>query len=214
MRRRRSAAALAAPCCSRTWARDGYPGDRARSSIGGGGAGRHRAVRRAARCPPAAAAPGLLGHRYRAKLIGLAARQHTGWLTVRRASGALYAPHTETASGRPRTRRCCCSSTGCSRSRACDARRSRRAGRPEARRGKRAQPRSRLDMPRTSWRSPTHRPPASPPPRTWARSTSRGRPSTARSTRSTARALAAVLIATRGPRGGRARAARHRADPA
>jgi hypothetical protein len=38
---------------------------------------------------------GMLGHSYRPKLIGLAARQHTGWLTVD-AAGALYAPHTET----------------------------------------------------------------------------------------------------------------------
>jgi hypothetical protein len=37
---------------------------------------------------------GIVGHSYRAKLIGLAARQHTGWLTVGEG-GALYAPHTE-----------------------------------------------------------------------------------------------------------------------
>jgi hypothetical protein len=37
---------------------------------------------------------GLVGHSYRAKLIGLSARQHTGWLTVDER-GALYAPHTE-----------------------------------------------------------------------------------------------------------------------
>lgn len=34
---------------------------------------------------------GLLGHRYEAKLIGLEARQYTGWL-----QDGLYAPHTET----------------------------------------------------------------------------------------------------------------------
>lgn len=34
---------------------------------------------------------GLLGHAYRAKLVGLLTRQHTGWL-----DGDLYAPHTET----------------------------------------------------------------------------------------------------------------------
>lgn len=40
---------------------------------------------------------GLLAHSYRAQLIGLAARQHTGWLEVGDAGGgdALYAPHTE-----------------------------------------------------------------------------------------------------------------------
>ena len=36
----------------------------------------------------------MLAHSYRPKLIGLAARQHTGWLTVD-GEGALYAPHTE-----------------------------------------------------------------------------------------------------------------------
>jgi hypothetical protein len=38
---------------------------------------------------------GLLAHSYRAKLVGLAARQHTGWLTVDER-GALYSPHTDT----------------------------------------------------------------------------------------------------------------------
>jgi hypothetical protein len=43
---------------------------------------------------------GLLAHDYRAKLIGLAARQHTGWLEVEDGSDgsrALYAPHTGSA---------------------------------------------------------------------------------------------------------------------
>ncbi len=44
--------------------------------------------------PPGGRRAGLLGHSYRAKLIGLAARQHTGWLTVGE-EGAMYAPHTE-----------------------------------------------------------------------------------------------------------------------
>jgi hypothetical protein len=44
--------------------------------------------------PPGGRRAGLLGHSFRAKLIGLAARQHTGWLTVGE-EGALYAPHTE-----------------------------------------------------------------------------------------------------------------------
>jgi hypothetical protein len=39
---------------------------------------------------------GLLAHEYRAKLIGLAARQHTGWLEVD-GGHALYAPHTTSA---------------------------------------------------------------------------------------------------------------------
>jgi hypothetical protein len=38
---------------------------------------------------------GLLGHDYRPKLIGLTARQHTGWLEAGDDRG-LYAPHSET----------------------------------------------------------------------------------------------------------------------
>lgn len=38
---------------------------------------------------------GLLGHSYHPKLIGLEARQYTGWLEVDDEHGALYAPHTE-----------------------------------------------------------------------------------------------------------------------
>ena len=37
---------------------------------------------------------GVLAHSYRAKLIGLATRQHTGWLEVD-GGRAIYAPHTE-----------------------------------------------------------------------------------------------------------------------
>jgi hypothetical protein len=37
---------------------------------------------------------GLTGHTYRAQLIGLETRQHTGWLEVSPA-GMRYAPHTE-----------------------------------------------------------------------------------------------------------------------
>ena len=44
--------------------------------------------------PPGGRRAGMLAHSYRPKLIGLAARQHTGWLTVD-GEGALYAPHTE-----------------------------------------------------------------------------------------------------------------------
>jgi hypothetical protein len=47
------------------------------------------------RLPPGGRRAGLLGHSYRPRLVGLAARQHTGWLTVDER-GAVYAPHTET----------------------------------------------------------------------------------------------------------------------
>jgi hypothetical protein len=46
--------------------------------------------------PPGGRRAGLLGHSYRPRLIGLEARQHTGWLQVDEDGGALYAPHTET----------------------------------------------------------------------------------------------------------------------
>ena len=39
---------------------------------------------------------GMLAHEYKPKLIGLAARQHTGWLEVQDGR-ALYAPHTSSA---------------------------------------------------------------------------------------------------------------------
>jgi hypothetical protein len=48
----------------------------------------------ARRLPSGGRRAGLLGHSYRPKLIGLAARQHTGWMTVDE-DGARYAPHTE-----------------------------------------------------------------------------------------------------------------------
>jgi hypothetical protein len=43
---------------------------------------------------------GLLGHAYRARLVGLLTRQHTGWL-----DGGLYAPHTETGYQAPPNKR-------------------------------------------------------------------------------------------------------------
>jgi hypothetical protein len=46
--------------------------------------------------PPGGRRAGLLGHSYRARLIGLEARQHTGWLDVGEDGAARYAPHTET----------------------------------------------------------------------------------------------------------------------
>jgi hypothetical protein len=45
--------------------------------------------------PEGARRAGLLGHSYRPKLIGLTARQHTGWLEAGE-DRALYAPHSET----------------------------------------------------------------------------------------------------------------------
>ncbi len=45
--------------------------------------------------PPGARRAGLLGHAYRPKLIGLTARQYTGWLEAG-DDRALYAPHSET----------------------------------------------------------------------------------------------------------------------
>ncbi len=45
--------------------------------------------------PPGARRAGLLGHSYRPQLIGLTARQHTGWLEAG-DDRALYAPHSET----------------------------------------------------------------------------------------------------------------------
>jgi hypothetical protein len=43
--------------------------------------------------PPGARRAGLLAHSYNARLVGLAARGHTGWLVVD-GERALYAPHT------------------------------------------------------------------------------------------------------------------------
>ena len=40
--------------------------------------------------PPGGRRAGLLGHSFRAQLVGLEARQHTGWL-----ESSIYAPHTE-----------------------------------------------------------------------------------------------------------------------
>ena len=45
--------------------------------------------------PAGARRAGLLGHAYRPQLVGLTARQHTGWLEAAGDEG-LYAPHSET----------------------------------------------------------------------------------------------------------------------
>ncbi len=50
----------------------------------------------AAPLPPGGRRAGLLGHSYRARLIGLESRQYTGWLEVGEDGRAVYAPHTET----------------------------------------------------------------------------------------------------------------------
>ena len=54
------------------------------------------ALRSATPLPPGGRRAGLLGHSYRAQLIGLETRQHTGWLDVEGDPDARYAPHTET----------------------------------------------------------------------------------------------------------------------
>lgn len=49
----------------------------------------------AAPLPTGGRRAGLLGHSYRPQLIGLEARQYTGWLDVGEDGRVLYAPHTE-----------------------------------------------------------------------------------------------------------------------
>ena len=56
--------------------------------------------------PPGGRRAGVLAHRYNAKLIGLATRQHTGWLTGEPGGGrGLYAPHTEQGFSAPANKR-------------------------------------------------------------------------------------------------------------
>jgi hypothetical protein len=50
----------------------------------------------AAELPRGGRRAGLLGHSFGAKLIGLEARQYTGWLEVADDGSARYAPHTAT----------------------------------------------------------------------------------------------------------------------
>ena len=71
---------------------DGYP-EVVPVQVEDGGAGGIR-ITSERPLPPGGRRAGMLAHSYRAKLIGLAARQHTGWLTVD-GEGARYAPHTE-----------------------------------------------------------------------------------------------------------------------
>jgi len=53
-------------------------------------------VTAAAPLPSGGRRAGLLGHSYRPQLIGLEARQYTGWLEVGEDGTGQYAPHTET----------------------------------------------------------------------------------------------------------------------
>jgi hypothetical protein len=72
---------------------DGHPEVRP-VTIGGGGPG-GISLSSAAELPPGGRRAGLLAHRYNARLVGLAARGHTGWMSVDAGQQrALYAPHT------------------------------------------------------------------------------------------------------------------------
>ena len=78
--------------CLRSPARTDSPMSPRWTSPGLPGTGHQLASRR--RLPPGGRRAGLLGHSYRAQLIGLESRTHTGWLTVPEHGDALYAPHT------------------------------------------------------------------------------------------------------------------------
>jgi hypothetical protein len=58
-------------------------------------------LRSVAPLPAGGRRAGLLGHSYRAQLVGLTTRQHTGWLEVFDDGSAIYAPHTETGYSAP-----------------------------------------------------------------------------------------------------------------
>lgn len=74
---------------------DGYP-TVVPVSIGDGDADGVRVAAASHLLPPGGRRAGLLGHSYRAELVGLAVRQHTGWLEAPSDGGAArYAPHTE-----------------------------------------------------------------------------------------------------------------------
>ena len=53
------------------------------------------AIAAAVPLPPGGRRAGLPGHSYRSQLIGLEARQYTGWLDVGDDGSGRYAPHTE-----------------------------------------------------------------------------------------------------------------------
>jgi hypothetical protein len=72
---------------------DGYP---AAVPVGAGSGGPDgiRLTTRGAPLPLGGRRAGLVAHSYRARLVGLATQQYTGWLTADRPGAALYAPHT------------------------------------------------------------------------------------------------------------------------
>jgi hypothetical protein len=72
---------------------DGYPDVIPVDVAGAGPEGIRLSSKR--RLAPGSRRAGLVAHSFRPQLIGIAARQHTGWLTVDEG-GALYAPHTDT----------------------------------------------------------------------------------------------------------------------
>jgi hypothetical protein len=73
---------------------DGYPAI-APVELAGADAGGLELRASAGLVPAGARRAGLVGHAYRPQLIGLTARQHTGWLEADDGR-ALYAPHSET----------------------------------------------------------------------------------------------------------------------
>src|SRR3954471_10775944 len=75
---------------------DGYPAV-VPVRVTGADTGAIRLEAAAGLLPPGGRRAGMLAHDYRAKLIGLAARQHTGWLESDGGTEALYAPHTESS---------------------------------------------------------------------------------------------------------------------
>lgn len=80
--------------CLLAWLQaDGYPAA-APVVVGPGGDDGIRLMSRGAPLPPGGRRAGLVGHSYRAQLVGLAVQQHTGWLSADRDDAALYAPHT------------------------------------------------------------------------------------------------------------------------
>jgi hypothetical protein len=73
---------------------DGYPAA-VPVAVGSGGPDGIRLRPLGASLPPGGRRAGLVAHSYRAQLVGLGVRQHTGWLGDGRADAAVYAPHTQ-----------------------------------------------------------------------------------------------------------------------
>jgi Pyridoxamine 5'-phosphate oxidase len=77
---------------------DGYPVVHPVTIAGAGAAGIELEAASPSLLPPGGRRAGLLAHDYGKQLVGLQARQFTGWLTVEDGSSrALYAPHTTSA---------------------------------------------------------------------------------------------------------------------